>query len=303
MHLRRAIAASVASLFVLAAAGCSDSADPDVDDAGKPRDASVVVREAGLAETGAPDAAPDATLDAGTDAAPSDVPDAQADATLDAAPTADAGDAAADAGPTDAGRDAPGDASPVDASVDSGVDAAVPDAGPGDASADANAPDAADAATDAAIDAAPDAATDAGTDSGTDGGADAATDAGADATTAVGHPSYFGNTAAFITGGRQLALAADSVPAGSTVSVITQTYPKGTTASVHAVYATNPQFTGATDVALAFDKDVGNNEQWYVVLPAQPSGTNVVWYLYAVGGDGTTAYDSGGGQNFHYAVP
>jgi hypothetical protein len=86
------------------------------------------------------------------------------------------------------------------------------------------------------------------------------------------------------------------------VSAITQTYPQGAARSVHVVYATDAQFQTQVDVVMTFDKTVGNNDQWYSVLPAQPSGTTVYWYVDAASCDcSTTLYDPGNLQNFTYS--
>jgi hypothetical protein len=114
--------------------------------------------------------------------------------------------------------------------------------------------------------------------------------------------AWIGSTAAFITAGRQLNLFADNAPAGATVSAITQTWPEGAAADVHAVYTVD-SFATRTDVALQFDKLVGNNEQWFVVLPVPAAvGTTTTWYLYVDGYDGSRLYDSGGGRNFSYTA-
>jgi hypothetical protein len=174
---------------------------------------------------------------------------------------------------------------------DSGVDA-VGDTGSQDgASADGAGDDAGDDASDAAPADASDAAS-----------ADASDAA---ACVACGSPlSFLGNTAAFVSGtSTQVGLHGGTAPASGTVSAVTQTYPQGAATSVHLVYATDAQFTSQVDVVMTFDKQTNNNDQWYAVLPAQPAGTTVYWYVDARSCDCTsTLYDPGNFQNFTYAT-
>ena len=89
---------------------------------------------------------------------------------------------------------------------------------------------------------------------------------------------------------------------GETVSAITQTYPKGS-AAAHLVYSTSSTFMPATDVVMTYDTNQPDpsNDQWYAILPVQPAGTTVYWYVQADGCDcATTLYDPGNFTNFTY---
>jgi hypothetical protein len=56
----------------------------------------------------------------------------------------------------------------------------------------------------------------------------------------------------------------------------------------------------SADLVMSFDKTVGNNDQWYAVIPAQPSGTTVYFYVYAVPYSGMTLYDPSNFQHLTY---
>jgi hypothetical protein len=195
----------------------------------------------------------------------------------------DAGDAATSA--VDAG----------DAAIstsDAGLDAGIPDAGTEDSSLPTDAgvgTDASDATT----------SEDAGFE---DASSFDASDAAPACVSCGTTMTFLGNTAAFVSGTcTSVSLTGGTVPDGDTVSAITQTYPQGSAASVHVVYATSSTFANAADVVMTFDHTSGNNDQWYTILPAQPASTTVYWYVYADGCDcSTVIYDPGNFQNFTY---
>ena len=103
--------------------------------------------------------------------------------------------------------------------------------------------------------------------------------------------SYLGSSAAFVTGGRQLNILSDTITPTQTVSAITQTFGQGAVANVHVVYAKDSKFATQVDALFTYDKKVNANDQWYFVFAAQPSGTTIYWYIYAVGFDGKKLYD------------
>ena len=112
--------------------------------------------------------------------------------------------------------------------------------------------------------------------------------------------SFLGNTAAFETGGKQLDLTrTDTVSSAKTVSITTQTYPPGTMKEIHLIYTVDA-FKTQGDVAMSFDKLAQNNEQWFGVIPAQPAGTTVTWFIHAISYDGKDFYYSNRGANFSY---
>jgi hypothetical protein len=229
------------------------------------------------------DDASDSTVpgaDGGTDAASvvdaSDAGQPSSDASDAAQSAFDASDAgsppdAADSGSEDAGEDS-----------SAGEDAAAIDSGGEDAGASVN-DDAGDASEDASEDASD--------------GAVACVSCGSTVT-------YLGGAAGFVSssGSPVTLTGGGTVPDGDALSVVVQTYPKGS-AAVHAVYATSSSFSGATDVVMTYDTNQPNpsNDQWYVILPVQSASTTVYFYLYAAGCDCTTVlYDPGGFTNFTY---
>jgi hypothetical protein len=216
----------------------------------------------------------------------------------DAGSEVDANDGSAslpsDAGDADASVVDAGDASITtsDAGADAGADAGIPDAGTEDSSLPTDASvstDASDATT----------SEDAGFE---DADSVDASDAAPACVSCGTTMTFLGNTAAFVTGtSTSVSLTGGTAPDGDTVSAITQTYPQGSAASVHVVYATSSTFANATDVVMAFDHTSGNNDQWYTILPSQPASTTVYWYVYADGCDcSTVLYDPGNFQNFTY---
>lgn len=116
--------------------------------------------------------------------------------------------------------------------------------------------------------------------------------------------SFIGNTAAFQTGtGTQVGLFNGTAPSTNSVSAITQTFPHGSAKEVHLVYSLNdPQFKTPVDIKLMPDPNapMGNNDQWYGIIPKQSAGTKVIWYVRADVYAGNALYDSGNGQNFSY---
>lgn len=116
--------------------------------------------------------------------------------------------------------------------------------------------------------------------------------------------SFIGNTASFQTGtGNQVGLFNGTAPSTNSVSAITQTFPHGSAKEVHLIYSLNDSmFKNPVDLLMMPDPNapMGNNDQWYAIIPKQPSGTKVTWYVRADPYSGNALYDSGNGQNFTY---
>ena len=124
-----------------------------------------------------------------------------------------------------------------------------------------------------------------------DSGDDSSSDAAAACVSCGSTVTFFGNTAGFVSvGGASVNIQGGTVPDGNTVSITAQTYPEGSVKAghVHVVYSTDPAFTSQVDAPMTFDKQTNNNDQWYVILPAQPASTTVYFYLRAEGCDCTT---------------
>jgi hypothetical protein len=291
-------------------AGCSSGQGEAGFDAGSLDEVEVPGADAGPSlDTGSPGQGTDggdATVLGGDDGGSSTgITDGGAEASTEQSP--DGSDAAG--GEVDASDGAvsePHDAGDAAASAPDASDASssVQDAGSGDAAttdagetADSAAPDDAGVGIDASDATVPE---DAGAEDASSSvdASDAAPACVACGTTM----SFLGNTAAFVSGtATSVSLTGGTVPDGDTVSAITQTYPQGSAASVHVVYATSSSFANATDVVMTFDHTTGNNDQWYTVLPVQPASTTVYWYVYADGCDcSTVLYDPGNFQNFTY---
>jgi hypothetical protein len=136
----------------------------------------------------------------------------------------------------------------------------------------------------------------------TDSAADVENDAPSCVASCATALTFLGVTSAYAMG-TPVTLTGGTVPAGESLTAVTQTYPKGTAASVHVVYATNSSFTGASDVTMTFDTNQPNpnNDQWYGIIPAQASKATVYWYLQADGCDcSSTLYDPGNFMNYTY---
>ncbi len=261
----------VALLAARAFVGCSSDAGEPGYDAGTLPEAAIG-EAGGNEDTGAiaagDDAGGDATLgddgggssdDGGGDTSLREGTDAG-----DAGHEVDASDAGYASDASDAGHEV--DASDAGHEVDAN-DAASPVVDAGDASSsDADASDASSSAVDAS-DAAP-----------------ACVSCGSTV-------SFLGNTAGFVSvGGATVDIQGGTLIAGTAVSIITQTYPQGsvTAGHAHVIYATDPSFTTQVDAPMTFDRQTNNNDQWYVVLPAQPASTTVYFYLRAEGCDCST---------------
>ena len=86
---------------------------------------------------------------------------------------------------------------------------------------------------------------------------------------------------------------------GQALTVTTQTYPIAPGQSVVAVVSTDG-FRTTRDVALGYDRTVGNNTQWAASLGPFAPGTDVAFYLRANGNGGQQLYDSAGGGNYTF---
>ncbi|MSP61428.1 MAG: hypothetical protein EXR72_13985 [Myxococcales bacterium] len=113
--------------------------------------------------------------------------------------------------------------------------------------------------------------------------------------------SYLGGVEAYQSGtATMVALKGGAAPSGNSVTIIAQTFDRGAVKGIHILYSTQPNFANPADVTMIFDKLVNANEQWYGLIPLQPKGTKVVWYVRADGYDGTQLYFSDFGNNFDY---
>lgn len=83
------------------------------------------------------------------------------------------------------------------------------------------------------------------------------------------------------------------------LTVTTQTWPISTNQTVTAVYTTDNWRT-QREQQLQFDRNVGNNTQWYSILGPFPQGTNVQFYLRANHTDGTTRFDNNSFNNYTF---
>ena len=115
--------------------------------------------------------------------------------------------------------------------------------------------------------------------------------------------SFCGNVKGFQTMGPQIGIGPNNpgtTAANVTVSVTVETFPHGTVAAAHLIWDTNAQYTASRDIVMTFDKEVGNNDQWFAVIPAQAAGTQVWFYVRADGYDNSTAYAQKFGENYTY---
>jgi hypothetical protein len=299
--------------------GCANDLGEASYDAGSLPDVGVLADDSGSNEdAGAPPASDDGGLDAtlGSGDGGGAEDGGEGDTSLP-----QGADAAGDAGSRDAsdGSVRETDASDGAVNAQDASDGAVnaQDASDGGASAldagdgAANAADASTGVADAS-DASPSSDDDAGdaspsdidaSDASPDG--DDASDAALACTSCGMSVSFLGNTAAFVSGtATSVPLQGGTVPDGATVSIITQTYPEGavTAGNAHVIYATDSSFTTQLDAPMTFDHQTGNNDQWYVVLPAQPANTTVYWYVRADGCDCSTVLynDPGGLASYTY---
>lgn len=107
-----------------------------------------------------------------------------------------------------------------------------------------------------------------------------------------------GNTATFNMGSSIPSIGAYMQPNGS-VTVTTQTWPIAPGQSVSAFVTTNNWQT-VTEVPFNFDRNIGNNTQWFGIIGPYPQGTNVQFYLRARGQNASDRFDNNNGQNFQY---
>ena len=108
---------------------------------------------------------------------------------------------------------------------------------------------------------------------------------------------FLGNTATFANGGPFAIGFSDNpdsvptVPSGSAVTVITQTYARGTVQDLQLYYDTDSQLANKIDLPFTFDHASGNNDQWYAIIPALPAGTQVYFYVQATPFVGAAKFD------------
>ncbi|MHB8636512.1 MAG: alpha-amylase family protein [Fimbriimonadaceae bacterium] len=111
--------------------------------------------------------------------------------------------------------------------------------------------------------------------------------------------SWVGNTALNLTNAGALPTLGGFVEPSQTVSITTQTYPISAGQSVFLIYSTDHWNTQRT-VQLSFDKNVGNNSQWFTVLGPLAADTDVLFYIEAESTNAAPVYDNNSTQNFGY---
>lgn len=109
---------------------------------------------------------------------------------------------------------------------------------------------------------------------------------------------WVGNTQAFVTG-HSLPARGAFVEPYQTVTITTQTNPIAQGQTVKVVYTTNNWAT-SNEVTCTWDKNIGNNSQWYAHLAGLPKGAWVYYYVKADSFGDPTRYDSNSGANYGY---
>lgn len=113
--------------------------------------------------------------------------------------------------------------------------------------------------------------------------------------------SWVGNIAGYVSDtGAPVNLYSGTAPAASGVSIVVETYPHGTVAGIRTFYSTRADCANAVALEMNSDGEAGNNDRWYAVIPAQPSGTPVCLWIHATGYDGTERWESNAGANYRY---
>lgn len=108
---------------------------------------------------------------------------------------------------------------------------------------------------------------------------------------------WVGNTKLFNTGLGQLPSKGAYIEKWHTVSVTTQTYPIAPGQTVSAVVTTDNWLT-TQEYVFTFDFNSGTNSQWYRVLGPFPPGSDVQFYIRAIGQSSSVVYDNNSWQNF-----
>ncbi|MDW8052766.1 MAG: alpha-amylase family glycosyl hydrolase [Armatimonadota bacterium] len=109
--------------------------------------------------------------------------------------------------------------------------------------------------------------------------------------------NWVGNTRLFATNSHQLPSRLGMLDPGQLLTVTTQTHPIALGQSVQLVLTTDDWLT-TREYDFSFDFNIGNNTQWYVVLPPFPPGTYVQFYIRARHANGTVVVDNNGGANY-----
>jgi hypothetical protein len=92
-----------------------------------------------------------------------------------------------------------------------------------------------------------------------------------------------------------------SAPSTRDVEVSAEVRPRGTTKTLTIGYFLNGNFGAAMSATMSYDSDVGtDSERWTGVIPKQPAGTRVYFYLHALGWDGTSLFAPGSMRNYTY---
>jgi len=109
---------------------------------------------------------------------------------------------------------------------------------------------------------------------------------------------WVGNTGAFVYG-QAIPARGAFVENGQTVTITTQTSPISAGQRVAIEYTTDNWAT-THEVVCTWDKNIGNNSQWYGFLSGVPKGAWVYYYIKADQQGDSTKYDNNGGGNFGF---
>jgi|GEM_PF-687989 len=109
---------------------------------------------------------------------------------------------------------------------------------------------------------------------------------------------WMGNTALYENGSNYPARSFFLDP-GQSLTITTQSWPIAPNQQVKAIVTTNNWQT-SQEYVFTYDKQVGNNSQWYCILPAFPRNTTVNFYLRCDEWQNGTVYDSNAGANFGF---
>lgn len=110
--------------------------------------------------------------------------------------------------------------------------------------------------------------------------------------------SWMGNTKLYENGNNYPARAFFLDP-GQALTITTQTWPIAPNQQVRAVVTTDNWQT-SQELQFSYDKQMGNNSQWYLILPQYGKNTTVNFYLRCDEYNNGTVYDNNGWQNFGF---
>jgi hypothetical protein len=120
----------------------------------------------------------------------------------------------------------------------------------------------------------------------------------------TGQLTTFNNQAAYESGTANLVnIQGGTASAANSVSVIVQTAPRGSAQIVELFYTTDGTTNNPTTLTMSADPLTPSNatyQQWYVIIPQQPAGTTVIFWMRATGWDGTILFNSNFSNNWSY---